>query len=95
MIFHERNCFRCTFHRDRADDLGFLMSHCALFDDHIIHEVVVARDCDAFTPRACEHTLTRWNSHTDDQLGTIAWSRCMDCGALVTTLARTTEGQLP
>ncbi len=95
MIFPQRNCFACTHHRDHADEHGHLASHCAAYQDPIDHEVVAAADCPSYTPRPCEHTLTRWTSHHDDDLGVIAWSRCCDCGALVTTVARAHEGQIP
>lgn len=93
MIFPERTCFTCVHHTDVVDMDG-VSSRCHLFDEPIDHEVIAAADCDDFLPRRCEHAFTRWSTRADD-LGFLAWSRCCDCGALVTTAARTTEGQIP
>lgn len=93
MIFPERNCFGCTAHWDISTPQG-LSSYCAEFGEPIDSEVIAAADCDAFHPRACQHTLTRWTTRTDE-LGFLAWARCVDCGALVTTHARAIEGQIP
>ena len=94
MIFPLRTCFGCIHHTDVADPEG-VSSRCRLYQEPIDHEVIDAHDCDGFSSRPCEHTLTRWASRHDDEFGVIAWACCVDCGALVTTVARSPEGQIP